>query len=181
MFHSSDLLVIFVPLSGYEDYISFLCKHASCTDCFFAVGDTKRFSHIFRIQSGKHIVDDVLWLFKAGIIRCYNYPVAGFRCFFRHDRAFSLITVAAGTYYGDHFTFAFEYSVNGIQYVNQCIRRMCIVNDCCHSFRRTDGIETSGYRMECTKCYEYLFLFLPNNTAAPNTASRLEALNLPIN
>ena len=159
VFHSFDFLIVFVPFSGNEYHVPFFCKHAGRADRFFPVGDAERFSHIFRIQSGKHIVDNLLWLFKTRIVRCDNHPVTGFRCFLCHDGAFPLIAVAAGTYYGDHFSFAFEYSMNGVQYIHQRVRSMCIVNDGRYPFRRTDGIETSGYRMERTERKKYIFLF----------------------
>ena len=68
MFYSFYLLVILVSFSGNEDYISFFCQHASRANRFFTVGNADRFLHILRIQSGKHIVNDVLRLFEARIV-----------------------------------------------------------------------------------------------------------------
>ena len=68
MFYSFYLLVILVSFSGNENHISFFCQHASRANRFFAVGNAERLLHILRIQSGKHIVDDVLRLFEARIV-----------------------------------------------------------------------------------------------------------------
>ena len=63
--YALDLLVIFVSLTGYENYVALLCQHAGCADGFLAVYDTDYLLHLLGIESGKHVVDDVLWLFET--------------------------------------------------------------------------------------------------------------------
>ena len=84
---------------------------------------------------------------------------AGFGCFLGHDGAFAFIAITACTYYGDHLAFTFKYSVNGVQYVDEGIRSVCIIYNGGDAFGRTYRIKAPGYRLQSTEGNQYIFLF----------------------
>ena len=82
------------------------------------------------IESGKHVVDDVLWLFETWVVAGDDYLIALLYSLLCHQWALALVTVATGTANGDDFSaLAFEHFVDGVQYVLQCIWCMGIVNN----------------------------------------------------
>ena len=133
--HALNLLIVFMSLAGNEDYVALLCHHAGCADGFLAVYDADYLLHLLGIESGKHVVDDVLWLFETWVVAGDDYLIALLYSLLCHQWALALVTVAAGTAYGDYFAaLAVEYLVDGVQYVLQCIWCMGIVNDGCIAF-----------------------------------------------
>ena len=127
MLHALDLLVVFMSLSGNEDYIALLGQHAGCADCFLAVNDADHRLHLLGVETSQHIVDDVLWLFEARIVAGDDNLIALLNCLLCHQRALALVTVSTGTADSNHFAaLALENLVDGIQYVLQCIWCMCI-------------------------------------------------------
>ena len=122
MLHALDLLVVFMSLSGNEDYIALLGQHAGCADCFLAVNDADHLLHLLGVETSQHVVDDVLWLFKARIVAGDDNLIALLDSLLCHQRALTLVTVSAGTADGNHFAaLSVENFVNGIQYVLQSI------------------------------------------------------------
>ena len=65
MLHTLYLLVILMSFSSYEYHVALLRHHAGCAYCLTTVGDGYHLLHLLRIESGKHIVDDVLWFLEA--------------------------------------------------------------------------------------------------------------------
>ena len=76
MLHALDLLVVFMSLSGNEDYIALLGQHAGCADCFLAVNDADHRLHLLGVETSQHIVDDVLWLFETWVVAGDDYPLS---------------------------------------------------------------------------------------------------------
>lgn len=70
VFHPLDILIVFVALTGNEDNISWLSHHTSCADGLASINDADDLALVLgRCNSGKHIIDDVLGLLEAGIVR----------------------------------------------------------------------------------------------------------------
>ena len=129
MFNSFDFLIVLMALSGYKNNITGLRQHTCCFDSFAPVGNADGLLHVVFIQSGKHIIDDILRLFKAGVVRSDDNTIACFGRLFCHDGAFTFVSVAACTYYSNYFPFSFEYAVNGIQNIDESVRCVCIVHN----------------------------------------------------
>lgn len=70
VFHALDILVVFVAFTGNEDNISWLSHHTCCADGLASINDADDLALVLgRCNSGKHIIDDVLGLLEAGIVR----------------------------------------------------------------------------------------------------------------
>lgn len=129
MLYALNFLIIFVTLSCNEDYIALLCHHASCTNRFLAIYNANDFLHLLRIQTCKHIVDDVLWFLETWIVTGDDHFVALLYCLLCHERTLTLVSVTASSAYGDDFTsLAVLYLVDSIEHILQCVWSMCIVN-----------------------------------------------------
>ena len=114
MFYTFNLLVVLMALTGNKNYIAFLCHHARCFDSFLAIGNGDYFLHFIFVQPSYHVVYNVLWLFKTGIVAGYNHTVAlsdGFLC---HEWTLSLVTIAPRTAYSYYFSLAVQHPVNSI-------------------------------------------------------------------
>src|SRR5574344_168754 len=101
MFYAFHILIILMSFTGYENHITFLTHHTSCADSFFSVNDGNYIFHLLSIESGKHIINNILWFFEAWIVTRYNYLVTLFCSFLCHYRTFSFVTISTGPAYSD--------------------------------------------------------------------------------
>ena len=76
MLHSFYLLIVFMSFAGNEDDISRLCQHIGGFYCFFSIGNADCLLHIVLVQSGQHIIDDVLRFFKSRVVGSDDDAVA---------------------------------------------------------------------------------------------------------
>ena len=129
MLHTLNLLVILMSLTSNEDYITFLCHHTGCTNGFPTIDDTDDLLHLLGIETGEHVIDDVLRLFEARIVRGNDDTVTLLHGFLSHQWTFTLVTVTACATDGDDLSFPVEYFVNGIEHILQGIGSVGIVDD----------------------------------------------------
>ena len=101
-----------------------------------------------RIKPRKHVVDDGLWVFKAGVIAGYYHAVALFHGLYSHQRALSLVAIAACATHGDNLSLAVQHLVNGVQHILQGIGRVRIVNDGRVTFGRTQRLKPAVNAMQ---------------------------------
>lgn len=85
MLHSFYLLIVFMSFAGNEDDISRLCQHIGGFYCFFSIGNADCLLHIVLVQSGQHIIDDVLRFFKSRVVGSDDDAVAQAGRFLGHD------------------------------------------------------------------------------------------------
>ena len=161
MLYTIYLLVVLMSLSGNEDNIALLCHHGCRADSFLAVNNRQNLLALCGIKPGEHVVDNCLWLFVTWIVACEDDFVALLDSFLCHQRTFALVTMTAGTTYGnDMSALVVKYVMDGAEDVLQCVRCMCIVNYCRESFRRLDGFQSSVDTLQCAQCNQYVFRLL---------------------
>ena len=149
-----------MALSGNQDDVARLRQQAGGLDCLAAVGDADGLLHVVLVESGEHVVDDVLRLLEAGVVGGDDDTVAQSCRLLCHEGTFAFVAVAAGTHHGDDFPLAFQHAVDGVQHVDQGIGRVGVVHDGGESLRRAEGVETSGYGVEGAECHQHVFFLL---------------------
>ena len=137
-----------MALSGNENNVALLRHHAGCAYSLAAVDDGDNLLHLLRVESGKHIVDDVLWLLKTWVVAGYNHLVALLYSLLCHKRTLALVAVAAGTAYGDDVSLAVEHLVYGVEHILQGIRCVGIVYHGGVALRRVYRLKTSAYAVQ---------------------------------
>ena len=117
-------------------------------------------------------------LFKAGIVGSDDDTVAQTGGLFSHDRTFPFITVAACADYGNHFAFAFQYAVDGIQHIHQRIRSMGIIHNGGNALRRADRVESACYRVQSAEGNEHIFFFLSQQYGCAEYGKKVGSIEL---
>lgn len=70
MLHTLYILIVLMSLAGYEHYVALLCHHAGGAYSLAAVDNGYHLLHLLRVESGEHVVDDVLRLLEARVVAC---------------------------------------------------------------------------------------------------------------
>lgn len=156
MFHSLYNLIILVPLTGDQDYISRLCQHTSCTDGLSTVHDTDYATALFVIKSCKHVIDDSLRILEPGIITCDDHAITISDCLLRHQGTLSTVSISTSTTYGPALSPMLKYLIDSLQHIDQSIGRMCIVHYSSHTLWRTDTLKTPVHRLHGTQLHKSL-------------------------
>ena len=62
------ILIVLMTLTCYENDIARLSHHTGCADGFAPIHNTDYLAHICGRKASKHIIDNVLRFFEAGIV-----------------------------------------------------------------------------------------------------------------
>ena len=75
MLHALHILIRLVALAGNENHVARLRQHHRRTDGLAPVANAQRLRLLLLVESGQHVVDDVLRIFEARIIARNDYAV----------------------------------------------------------------------------------------------------------
>ena len=148
-----------MTFSCHQDDIPRLSQDAGSPDRFPSVHDGQYASTLFLGQSCQHIVDNLLRILESRVVTGDNHTVTVLDSFLRHQRTLTLISVATSATYRPTLTAMFQYLVDGIQHIFQCIGCMGIIHNGSHTALGTDCLESAVYRFQGTQvnqCFPWL-------------------------
>ena len=177
--HALNFLIVLVAFAGNEDHVSLLSHHTGRANGLTTVHDTDHFLHLTDIKSCQHIVDDVLRLLKAGVVRSDDHPVALLHGLLGHQRTFTLITVAACSTNGNDLTLAVEHLMDGVEHILQSVRGMGIVHDSRIALLRADWIESSIHTLQRTQNDQYILRLLTEHDGSTIHGEQVAHIKLP--
>ena len=167
-----------MPFAGNEDDIALLRHHGCRADGLLAINNRHHLLHLLRSEARQHVVDDVLRLFKTRIITGDDDAVALLHGLLRHERAFALVAIAAGTADRDDLSLSLQHLVNGTQHVLQRIGRMGIVHNGRKSLWRADGLQSSGHAVQRTHHHQHILGLLAKHNGSAIDSQQIADVEL---
>ena len=149
-----DDLVVLVALARNEDYIARLSQHNGRADCLRAVGDAQRLR--LRLDARHHLVEDLLGILGARIIRRENSNIGLARGYRSHLGALRGVAVAAATAHYDESLLGGTDVVDGVDHVLQRIGRVGIIDNGGKPRLRSQRFEATAHRVQGTHRAEHL-------------------------
>ena len=129
MFHARYLLIILVTFPGNQNDIARLRKLCSRPDSLPTIDYGKSLAPLSGIETGQHVVQYIVRVFKPGIIRSEDYPIAQIYGLASHHGTLTLIPVSSGSHHRDNSTFIAQYLTNRSQYIVQRIGSVGIIHN----------------------------------------------------
>ena len=129
MFHSLYLLIVLMSLAGNENNVALLGHHAGSAYSLATVDNGDNLLHLLWIESGEHVVDDVLRFLETWVVACDNHTVALLDSLLSHERTLALVAVATCSTHGDDMSFAVEHLVYGVEHILKSVGRVGVVDN----------------------------------------------------
>src|SRR5690606_34616409 len=118
-----------MSLSRNEDDVIRLGQLTGSLDSLPPVGDGHDLFEVMRLYPRFHFLDDLLRIFRPGIITGENNFGTQGRSYLAHLRSLCLIAIASTAYHRDQFFILGPDAVDGLQHILQSIGSMSIIYD----------------------------------------------------
>ncbi len=156
-----------MTFAGDKNYVALFSHHTCSLDSFTTIYNTDYFLHLLSIETGEHIINDGLRLFKTWIITSNDHSVTLLYSFLSHYWTFAMVTITTSATYSDHFPLASEYLMNGIENIFQSIGCMGVVHNGCDTILGVDRLEPATNTMERTHSDEDVLWLFTQHASSP--------------